>query len=132
MAALWRRPSYLVYLKSSLCKDDPCEVLNYRRIHTQFPHEETSDQFYDPERFFCYWQLGKHIAEQACRKLRDDFADAALSTTVDDFIDQFVGIRSAKSKAGSDGPGADKPPAAAEPPVPAPAIAPVSLGTSDG
>jgi hypothetical protein len=120
------QPSYLVYLKSSLCKDDPCELLNYRRIHTQFPHDDTSDQFYDPERFFCYWQLGKHIAEQACGKLGDDFADEALSTAVDDFIDRFVGIRSAKSKAGSDGPEADKPPAAAEPPVPAPTIGPVS------
>jgi hypothetical protein len=105
---------YLVYLKSSLCKDDPCDLLQYRRVHTQFPHDDTSDQFYDPDRFFCYWQLGAHIAAQACVNLRDSFKDVALSTTVDDFIVEFIGHRPV---GGDSGPDADKPGATAKPDV---------------
>jgi len=100
---------YLVYLKSSLCQDDPCDLLNYRRIHSQFPHDETSDQFYDPDRFFCYWQLGALIAKRACDNLPPEFENGALVTSVDEFIKSMVAMDAHSQPAATTGNKGDEP-----------------------
>lgn len=52
----------LIYLKPSLSGDEPVDVLDYAAHHDQFPHEPTSDQFFDESQFESYRRLGEHVA----------------------------------------------------------------------
>ncbi|MEP6957833.1 MAG: patatin-like phospholipase family protein [Nitrospirota bacterium] len=54
----------LIYLKPSLSGDEPVDILEYATHHGQFPHEPTTDQFFDESQFESYRQLGEHIAEE--------------------------------------------------------------------
>ncbi|MFO0706852.1 MAG: hypothetical protein U0412_08360 [Nitrospira sp.] len=62
----------LVYLKPSLSGDEPVDVLGYAARHDQFPHEPTSDQFFDESQFESYRQLGEHVATEAFCSLDAD------------------------------------------------------------
>ena len=55
----------LIYLKPSLTGEEPVDVLEYASKHECFPHEPTSDQFFDESQFESYRQLGEHMAEEA-------------------------------------------------------------------
>lgn len=54
----------LIYLKPSLSGDEPVDVQEYAAHHGQFPHEPTSDQFFDESQFESYRRLGEHVAEE--------------------------------------------------------------------
>jgi len=54
----------LIYLKPSLTGNEPIDVLEYGAHHHQFPHEPTSDQFFDESQFESYRRLGEHIVDQ--------------------------------------------------------------------
>ncbi len=54
----------LIYLKPVLTGDEPADVREYADHHDQFPHEPTSDQFFDESQFESYRRLGEHTAEQ--------------------------------------------------------------------
>lgn len=56
----------LVYVKASLTGDEGPFILGYQRNHPAFPHEATSQQFYEEEQFECYRKLGHHIASHLC------------------------------------------------------------------
>jgi hypothetical protein len=57
----------LIYVKSSVRphktfgKND-CEGKDYKRFHPAFPHEPLVDQFFDPEQWSAYYNLGRFIA----------------------------------------------------------------------
>jgi len=51
----------LVYIKPSLTGDEPLDLLEYRRLNHEFPHEPTTDQVYEPEQVESYRRLGYHI-----------------------------------------------------------------------
>jgi hypothetical protein len=51
----------LLYIKSSLTGDESADVLRYASLHPAFPHESTSDQFFDESQFESYRALGYHI-----------------------------------------------------------------------
>ena len=55
----------LLYLKSSLTGDEPADVLRYAAAHPAFPHESTSDQFFDESQFESYRALGFHVMHRA-------------------------------------------------------------------
>jgi patatin-like phospholipase len=59
-----RSDGILIYLKPSLTGNEPVDVLEYAAHHRQFPHEPTSDQFFDEAQFESYRRLGEHIVEQ--------------------------------------------------------------------
>jgi len=52
----------LLYLKSSLTGDEKEYLRAYRARHPTFPHESTTDQFFDEEQFEVYRALGYHVA----------------------------------------------------------------------
>jgi GNAT superfamily N-acetyltransferase len=52
----------LLYVKPTLTGDEPPDVLQYRTRNQKFPHETTSDQFYDEAQWESYRRLGKHTA----------------------------------------------------------------------
>ncbi len=55
----------LIYVKSSLVQDDPGDLHEYRRGHPTFPHESTTDQFFDEAQFESYRELGYRAGKQA-------------------------------------------------------------------
>ncbi len=52
----------LIYVKPSLTGNESVDVLEYDAHHAAFPHEPTSDQFFDESQFESYRRLGEHIA----------------------------------------------------------------------
>lgn len=54
----------LLYLKASLAGEEPSDVQDYAVHHKAFPHEPTSDQFFDESQFESYRRLGEHIADK--------------------------------------------------------------------
>jgi len=67
----------LIYLKPSLTGNEPSDVQDYAARHPSFPHEPTSDQFFDEAQFESYRRLGEHIAQQvlspAIQRSEQDF-----------------------------------------------------------
>ena len=57
----------LLYLKASLTGDEPSDIQDYAARHPAFPHEPTSDQFFDEAQFESYRRLGEHVAWEVLR-----------------------------------------------------------------
>lgn len=55
----------LIYIKPSLSAQLPQDVLAYARLHTDFPHQSTLDQFFDEAQFESYRALGFACASAA-------------------------------------------------------------------
>ncbi|NQV24623.1 MAG: patatin-like phospholipase family protein [Rhodopirellula sp.] len=62
-------PAWLVYAKTSLTGDEPAELIRYAESDKKFPHNPTSNQFYAPDRFEAYRQLGEHIVDSMIGQL---------------------------------------------------------------
>ncbi|MCW5793099.1 MAG: patatin-like phospholipase family protein [Nitrospira sp.] len=76
----------LIYLKPSLTGNEPSDVQDYAARHSAFPHEPTSDQFFDEAQFESYRRLGEHIAQEVLRP--------ALHRTEQDFSRLCHALRS--------------------------------------
>lgn len=55
---------HLVYIKLANIKGLPTDLYSYKGIHPAFPHQPTSDQFFDEKQFEAYRELGYHITKQ--------------------------------------------------------------------
>lgn len=62
------KPGALIYLKPRLCGKEPTDVQDYKARHQAFPHEPTSDQFFDEAQFESYRQLGFYMADAMLRQ----------------------------------------------------------------
>lgn len=54
--------AHLIYIKSSVTGDEPVDVVEFRKRHSEFPHTSTANQFFDEAHFESYRALGHHIA----------------------------------------------------------------------
>jgi hypothetical protein len=59
----------LIYLKPSISGDEASDLKGHWAGHAEFPHDPTSNQFYDEDMVESYRQLGEHMGEQLCRDL---------------------------------------------------------------
>jgi hypothetical protein len=59
----------LLLFKPTLTGDEPDDVGQYKMRNRAFPHEATSDQFYDEAQWESYRRLGEHAARSAFRFL---------------------------------------------------------------
>ncbi|HEY0180064.1 MAG TPA: hypothetical protein VGC30_10590, partial [Dokdonella sp.] len=59
------REGVLLYMKPSVTGSEPTDVAHYARAHPSFPHEPTSDQYFDAAQFESYRRLGEHVATTA-------------------------------------------------------------------
>jgi hypothetical protein len=50
----------ILYCKATLSGDEPVDVTNFAMTNPAFPHDPTSDQFFDEARFESYRSLGFH------------------------------------------------------------------------
>lgn len=57
----------IIYFKPTLTGDEPADVLQYQTRNIAFPHEGTSDQFYDESQWESYRRLGEHAAISVLR-----------------------------------------------------------------
>jgi len=61
----------LVYIKSSVTGDEPVDIIEFRKRHTEFPHTSTVNQFFDESHFESYRALGHHVASGVFTKDMD-------------------------------------------------------------
>jgi len=54
----------LIYIKPSLNGNEPADVQHYAAADPRFPHQPTSDQFFDESQFESYRRLGLHVVEE--------------------------------------------------------------------
>jgi hypothetical protein len=54
----------LVYIKLAMIEGLPTDVYSYKGSHPDFPHQSTSDQFFDEKQFEAYRELGYYVAWQ--------------------------------------------------------------------
>ena len=60
----WASTGYLVYLKTSLTADEPADILEYSKLHPEFPHQSTADQWFNESQFESYRRLGYDIGRK--------------------------------------------------------------------
>ncbi len=68
----------LIYIKASLTGDEPPDVRHYHAQNPLFPHETTTDQFFDEAQFESYRRLGLHIIEMICDRTAPSPPDKKL------------------------------------------------------
>lgn len=56
----------LIYIKASMNGNEPADVKQYAAANVTFPHQPTSDQFFDEAQFESYRRLGLHVIEEVC------------------------------------------------------------------
>ena len=56
----------LVYLKPTVTGDEAVDVANYARTHAAFPHESTTEQWFDEAQFESYRMLGLQTVSALC------------------------------------------------------------------
>ncbi len=59
---------YFIYLKPNYTGDEAIDLIRYQLENRAFPNDHTSDQFYDPQKFESYRQLGFHIGRTVCKE----------------------------------------------------------------
>jgi len=57
----------IVYVKASMTGDEPVDVMEYQKYHPEFPHQPTTDQFFDESQFESYRALGQHVGDELFR-----------------------------------------------------------------
>ncbi len=62
---------WLIYVKPMLRGNEPPDVDNYGRTHPDFPHQSTSDQWFDESQTESYRMLGLTTIEEICGDWRD-------------------------------------------------------------
>ena len=58
------RCSCLIYIKATLCGEEPADLDHYHAEHPDFPQQTTADQFFDEAQWESYRKLGQLIAER--------------------------------------------------------------------
>jgi len=53
-----------IYFKLTIIEGLPTCLFSYKGIHPSFPHQSTSDQFFDEKQFEAYRELGYYVAWQ--------------------------------------------------------------------
>ncbi|MEZ5316781.1 MAG: patatin-like phospholipase family protein [Vicinamibacterales bacterium] len=72
----------LIYLKATLSGDETVDVRNFARSDEAFPHDPTSDQFFDEARFESYRALGFHTVITSAPGCRADDGVEGLCAAV--------------------------------------------------
>jgi hypothetical protein len=65
-------PGTIIYIKASMNGNEPADVKQYAAVDRRFPHQPTSDQFFDESQFESYRRLGLHVVEEICGATRDN------------------------------------------------------------
>ena len=58
------QPGTLIYIKTVLNSQEPADILQYAKTHPTFPHESTTNQFFNESQFESYRHLGLFTINQ--------------------------------------------------------------------
>ncbi|WP_344073755.1 hypothetical protein [Streptomyces crystallinus] len=58
------RHGTLIVARTTLTRDLPYQLLSYAASHPVFPHDSTSDQWFDHQQFYAYQTLGRCLGER--------------------------------------------------------------------
>lgn len=78
---------YLLYIKPSLSGNEPVDIMQYAAVHPEFPHQSTTDQWFDESQFEAYRNLGHHIVTTVIEK-----PVGAEETSPPNLLDLFVDL----------------------------------------
>jgi hypothetical protein len=56
----------IIYVKPVFYGDEPRDIYRYAMTHETFPHQGTSDQWFDESQFESYRKLGSHLIDAIC------------------------------------------------------------------
>jgi hypothetical protein len=65
----------LIYVKPALNGSEPVDLRNYATLHPEFPHQSTTNQWFDESQFESYRMLGSHIIENVCYGVSGSLAE---------------------------------------------------------
>jgi hypothetical protein len=104
-------PGILVYLKTSTTGDEPADVANYRRLHAEFPHQTTANQWFSESQFESYRRLGQHVVEKVFEPLKRSGASlgdtpSAFTKSLFESLQKHWPMESEKSGKAADEPAA--------------------------
>jgi hypothetical protein len=66
----------IIYIKPTLVGGDPCDVLAYANTNKSFPHDSTSNQWFDEAHFENYRALGKSAGDAASISIATEIHNA--------------------------------------------------------
>jgi len=64
---------HLIYIKSTLVDDLNLKLLGYKSLNPNYPDESTADQFFDPEQFDSYRELGYELCLKMLESGGEDY-----------------------------------------------------------
>ena len=68
----WPKRGLLIYLKSAMIRDLTISSRGYKGANPSFPYETTMDQFFSPEQFEAYREVGELITRQMLAQTKID------------------------------------------------------------
>lgn len=71
---------HLIYIRPTFYGTEPTDVLNYANAQATFPHQTTSDQFFDEKQFEAYRSLGFYTMERILGDSQTDHLDDFMDT----------------------------------------------------
>jgi hypothetical protein len=78
---------YLLYIKPSLTGNEPVDIMQYASVHPEFPHQTTTDQWFDESQFEAYRKLGHYIATTVLEKQAVEAKPGKPNRLLDLFVD---------------------------------------------
>ena len=81
---------FLLYIKPSLTGNEPVDIMQYASVHPDFPHQTTTDQWFDESQFEAYRKLGYHTVTTVLEKPEprpEQPASAGEQALLDLFLD---------------------------------------------
>src|ERR1700746_1545475 len=69
---------FLIYVKPVMCGTEPPDVVAYREINQDFPHQSTANQFFNESQTESYRMLGLHTIQEMCEGWKMDSGFPAL------------------------------------------------------
>jgi hypothetical protein len=88
-------PGKILYIKPTITKDVPRDVLSYRDTHASFPDQSTADQWFDESQFESYRRLGLYSIENITACVDPGIEQRSL--TVLEFFDLVKGHLACRS-----------------------------------
>ncbi|HEX3064979.1 MAG TPA: hypothetical protein VHQ39_05830, partial [Dongiaceae bacterium] len=110
------------YMKPGLYGSEPRDVLNYAATHPDFPHEPTSDQWFDESQYESYRRLGRYVAKKLFGGLSEDATIAQIAAAAAP-APEAQAAREEKAAIGAEMSLGILPPARSDGAVPAPGVA---------
>jgi hypothetical protein len=78
---------FLLYIKPSLTGNEPIDIMQYASVHPEFPHQSTTDQWFDESQFEAYRKLGHYTTTTVLEKSAVEPQPSQQRPLLDLFVD---------------------------------------------